>query len=464
MKKLQGIPLRVVLASGVCLAGLAVSSVAGQDVPAKVPMAENSPPGSMRLTLEEAKQRALANNKLLNLAALNVEAKGFAIRAAKANYFPQISGSVLYAHFNDDLGTVITGGGRMVTGPLGRPLLTLPTFAANVPVLNQNSTFANVGAVQPITDLLKVRQGVKLAQADQGIAQAQLEKGMRAVASGVEQLYWALLAARRIQAGAVEGLRGAEMLAKTKVLEARIALVEARQGLQQVNQQIADLQEKMNGLLDVPLGTTLELVEPPLPQMPYRCAEDVIGLALAASPEIREAQQTIAKAEAAVCAGKLDYVPSVAVVGGYVNQQAADYIQPNIGYVGVVGTVTFVDWGKRRNVIRERKMLLAMAHGKLSQTEDEVRQKATKAFRDVADSQNDLKTAQEMVELRQEAAKKAATPQAASNLPALLKASKELALAEVDLVKTDLAYRIAYVELMALTDNHCEQGPVITHR
>ena len=183
--------------------------------------------------------------------------------------------------------------------------------------------------------------------------------------------------------------------------------------------------EKLNGLLDLPLCTTLELAEPPLPELPYRCADDVIGLALAASPEIREAQQTIAKAEAGVCAGKLDYVPSFAVVGGYLNQTAADYVQPNIAYVGVVGTYTFVDWGKRRNVLRERKTLLAMAHGKLCQTQDEVRQKVAKAFRDLADSRNDLQTAQEMVELRREAVKQATTPAAVTNPTALLKASKE---------------------------------------
>jgi outer membrane protein TolC len=319
------------------LTAIAATSLSAQEEPPHAAVPANAPPAAVRLTLEEAKQRALANNKLLNLAALNVESKGYAIRAMRANYFPQITGSALYLHFNDDLGTVLTGGGRHVTGPRGVPLLTFPPTAVNVSVLNQESAFANINALQPITDLLKVRQGVKLAQADQGIAQAQLQKGIRELASGVEQLYWGLLAARKIQAGAVEAVKGAEMLAQTKVLEARIALVEARQGLQQVNQQIADLQEKMNALLDLPLCTHLELVQPPLPELPYHCADDVIAPALAASPEIREAQQTIAKADAAVAARKLDYVPSIAVMGGYLNQQAADYIQTNVGYVGVGG-------------------------------------------------------------------------------------------------------------------------------
>jgi outer membrane protein TolC len=378
------------------------------------------------------------------MAAGNVQSKSYAVKAIRADYFPKVTGSVMYLHFNDNLGTVLTGGGRTVTGPHGVPLLTFPTFAANVAVLNQNTYFSNIMAAQPITDLLKVRQGVKIARADEQIAQDELEKGTRQLVSGVEQLYWGLLAARRIRAGALEGVQGAELLAKTQTLEARAALVEARQGLQQVDKQVADLQEQLNGLLELPLCTTLELVEPSLPTLAFHCAEEVIGLALAASPEIREAQHTIAKAQAAVAAGKLDYVPSIAAVGGYMNQSFADYIQPNVGYVGVVGTYTFIDWGKRRNTIRERKELESLATLKLRQTEDEVRQKALKAFREVAESKEALKTAQEMAELRKEAEKKATAP------ADLMAAAKARMLADVEAIKADLTYRTAYVQLMSL--------------
>jgi outer membrane protein TolC len=236
-------------------------------------------------------------------------------------------------------------------------------------------------------------------------------------------------------------------------LPARIALQEARQALQQVEAQIADLQEQLNALLNLPLCTILELVTPDLPVLIYHCADEVIGMALAASPEIREAQQTVLKAEAALRAGKLDYVPSIALVGGYANQTGASYIQQDIGYVGVMGSYTFWDWGKRRNVVRERKNLVGMASLKLQQTEEDVRQKATKLFREIGESQAALKTAQEMAELRGAAVKQATidlekkTPDA---LTTLLKASKDLMLAQVDVVKAELSYREAYVKLMSL--------------
>ena len=240
------------------------------------------------------------------------------------------------------------------------------------------------------------------------------------------------------------------MLAATGTLEARTALLEAKQALQQVGSQDADLQEQLNGLLDLPPCTVLELVEPPLPLLPFHCADDVAGLAVASSPEIREAQQTVCKAQAGLAAGKLDFVPSIGLVGGYVNQTGASYIQQDIGYVGVVGSYTFVDWGKRRNVVRERQNLVAMATLKLSQTEDEVRQKAAKAFRELNEDQDALKTAEEMVALRKEAVKKASAAGPKADLKDLLEASKAGMTAEVDAVKADLAYRTAYVQLMAL--------------
>jgi outer membrane protein len=403
------------------------------------PTPEGTTPPAHRLTLEEAKERALAANKLLNLASLNAQAKAYAIKAARADYFPKVIGGVLYLHFNDQLGRVLTTQGRTFG-----PLLTFPPTSLEAAAFQQNSTFTTINAIQPITDLLKVRQGVKIAQADEQIAKAEQERGIRGLVSGAEQLYWGLLAARRIQKGAAEGVRGAEMLAQTGTLEGRTALVEARQALQQVEKQVADLQEQLNGLVDLPLCTTLDLVEPPLPVLAFRCVDEVIGLVLAASPEIKKAQQTIAKAQAGVAAGKLDYVPSIAAFGGYLNQQSMSYVQPNISYLGVVGTYTFVDWGKRRNTVRERQTMANMAALQFQQTEDEVRQKTQKAFREVAEMQQARQTAQEMLELRAEAEKKAGTP------PAMMAAVKARMMAEVDLVKADLAYRQAYVQLMSL--------------
>jgi outer membrane protein TolC len=400
--------------------------------------------------LEEAVTRAISVNKLLGLAGMNIRNKEFTTASVRANYFPQVLGGVAYLHFDEPLGSVLT--------LRGRPLLGLPPKVLTANVFEENSSWAAVYALQPITDLLKVRQGVLIGRADEAIAQAQLDKGTREVISGVQQLYWGILAVRKIRAGAEQGVQGAELMVKQMpTIEARVALTEAKQGLLEAAKQLAGLEEQLANLLDLPPCTVLDLVEPAPPVLTFACCEDAINLAIAASPEVREAQATIDKARAAVAAGKLEYVPSIAVTGGYLNQTAQLYMQENIGFAGVIGSCTFVDWGKRKNTIRAREMLESMAVLKLQQTQDEVRQKTIKAWREFDETRQTLTLAGELVEARKEVTKQASSPEAmtkAAKDPALieilLKAVKDQALAQVDYIKAELAHQQAYVQLMTL--------------
>ena len=94
--------------------------------------------------------------------------------------------------------------------------------------------------------------------------------------------------------------------------------------------------------------------------------------------------------------------------------------------------------------------MTTMARLKLAQTEDEVRQKVSKTFRDLIDSEEELKLAQEMAQVRQEAEKQASAANAKSDTATLLAAIRARTLAEVNLVKADLSYRQAYIQLMSL--------------
>ena len=75
-------------------------------------------------------------------------------------------------------------------------------------------------------------------------------------------------------------MAGTEPLAKTGNLEARTALVEGKQALQEVSNQIADLQEQLALLLNVPTCTQFDLVEPPPPVDPDPLVEPAVPVLL----------------------------------------------------------------------------------------------------------------------------------------------------------------------------------------
>ena len=100
-------------------------------------------------------------------------------------------------------------------------------------------------------------------------------------------------------------------------------------------------------------------------------------------------------------------------------------------------------------MIGEREHLISMATLKYQQVQDDIRQKALKAYRGLAESYEALMLSQELVAVRKEAEAKA-LPNAMTNPATLIEASKARGTAEVNSLKADLAYRQAHVELSKL--------------
>jgi outer membrane protein TolC len=394
-------------------------------------------PPARRLTLEEAKQLALADNKSLALAHLSIEEKRHIKAAAWKDYFPKILGNVTYLRFNDNLGSVVT------VPNLGLGLVA-PGTTISTNAVRQNSTFTTALVAQPITKLIAVNAAVQIARADEIAARAQLDKGTRDLLSGVAQAYYALLGAQRIETALSLQVQMLEGLVKATPLPAlRIGLLEAQQGLVQVRGQARELTDQLDNLLNLPPCTRLELVDPIPVEPPVRCADDAAQVALANSPEVRAAQQDVAKARAALQVARMDYIPDVLLFGGYQNQSAIPIIQPNISFLGVTANYTFWEWGKRKNITNQRKTQIALAEQNVQVTMDKVALEARKSYNSFEQAREAYQLAGAMVQARKEAEKTAIGK-------AAVQAKAETAKAELDQMKAEIAYRVAYAQLAAL--------------
>jgi outer membrane protein TolC len=431
-ERLRALALVCLLVSGL------PSTLRAQQAPATLP--DSLPAGTpvRRLTLEEARQLALENNQALALARLNVAERGHAATAARKDYLPKIIGVDDYFHFNDNLGSVVT----FQRGRLG--ILNPGSSLVNVNVLNEDSNLATVFVAQPITKLIAVNAEVQIARADEGAAKAQLDKGTRDVLSGVTQAYQGLLGAQRILAALELQVKVLEQLSAVQPApQLRVGLLQARQGLVQVRSQVRELTQTLLDLLNLPSCTVLELVDPVPAELQVRCEDEAAKLALSCSPEVREAEQEIAKAEAALKVAKMAYVPDVNVIGGYANQTIASYIQPNIGYLGLAGSYTFWEWGKKRDIKRQREMDIALAHQHVRVVSDKVQLDARKAYSEYEQARDQLRLGGEMVQARKEAEKSLAGS-------AAFQAKADTSKAELEYMKAEITYRVAHAKLAAL--------------
>ncbi|HEY2158997.1 MAG TPA: TolC family protein, partial [Isosphaeraceae bacterium] len=361
--------------------------------------------------------------------------KSIATSAAKTDYFPKVLGNVAYFHFNDNLGKVLTvTRGRLGVLPPGTPV--------SVNVMNQNSTLGSFTVAQPITKLILVNAAVKLAKADATIAQATLDKGTRNPLSGVAQAFYGLQGARQIEGVlAMQASYLAQAVQADPKPEVRVALIEVQQGVLQARSQAADLNEQLDNLLCYPAGTILMPDDPLPPAVPVHSADDAARMALACNPQVIEAKATLDKAKAGLQAANEEFLPDLLVFGSYFNQTAVPSIQDNIGAIGVAGSYTFVDWGKRRKVKFQRETQIAQARLNVQATTDKVVLEARRNYIEYEQAQQALTLAGEMARAR-------ADSEAGIKDPAALQVAKAAtAKAGLDQLQAEIAYRVASAKL-----------------
>jgi outer membrane protein TolC len=414
--------------------------------------------GARPLTLEEAQQLALQNNRALKLARLKVDEAGHKREGARSDYFPKLLGTANYLYFTERLGTTLTA------GDLGLGMLPPPFPSIPIPInlVKQNLFFGGATLAQPITQLYKVQQGVKVASSERGIAEAQSAGREDEIHYAVEQLYYGLLIAQRQQTAAEAKAGAAEELFKDAQnavdtgnalpvvsIGRHAGLLEARQSVRAARDLVSDYAEALNVLVGIPATTELSLTEPERPVFNLASADEAVRAALEHSPEVREARESVEKARAGRRAAQADFIPEVTAMAQYFHQAGVPTLPNDFGAVGGSLTYTLFDFGKRRELVRERGTLVAQAEENLKRIEEDVEQRIRKSYRNVQRALEMVNVAREAVELRKES-ERLTRDQVELGLAlksALLDAQASQATAQSDLVRAEAGWRLAWAEL-----------------
>jgi len=405
------------------------------------PSPDDSSAGVRRITLAEAQQiAAAASNPLVRLAQLQVEAAKQHRMGVQAQYFPNISGTFYNMHLNKETGKVFA-----LSHPLTGGVLSVP-----VNVIEKNQTAFNFSAVQPVTPLFAIYQLTKIARADEIIARAKAGMPVAETASKVEKNYFDLLVAQRELTSAEADRRTiqSKWLTASNSAEPRTSaeqetdMVGAEKAVVLSESKVKELTAALNEMLALPEGTRLELV-PPEPLVEDVSMKEVADIA-AASPEVVEAEQTAVKAHAASILSKTAYAPSVAIIGGYANQNIVDklVLPHDFSYIGIIATYTVFDFGKREHGVKEARAQAEMADLGVQLTK-------AKAAAGVKSSYFDLERSRKLALLARRMVSAATVVEASyrSDNPEVESARAKM---EADMFRAELEYRQAYAHLKSV--------------
>jgi outer membrane protein TolC len=382
-------------------------------VAAQGAVGQNNAP--MQLTLAQAIDLALKQNRDIKLAQLAVVDSQHKKESARSDYFPHISNQSSVLHITDLAGVSIPAGAfgnHPDTGAIPGQNLVLDQGGLT-------SYTSGTGLEQPLTQMFKIRASNRAATADINSAKIQVNQAENAIALKVRQLYFGILIAQLKQKAAAEQVAAGEVKLQESlqdvergnaldvaVLESRASALDARQAALTQRLQIHDLTINLNDLMGLPLNTSLALdADASAAPIPVPSREECIRIAQQHSPEIQAAKQSVEKAKAGLSAAKDAYIPDITGLARYSYQSGVPFLVHNFGTFGFTLSYDLFDGGKRIAGIKDAQTVLAEAELNLTKVEDEVEVEVETAYDKVEQLQDLTGVAAEALKAREEASR-----------------------------------------------------------
>jgi outer membrane protein TolC len=382
-------------------------------VAAQSAMAQNNAP--MQLTLSQAIDLALKQNRDIKLAQLAVVDSRHKKEIARSDYFPHIRNQSSVLHITDLAGVSIPAGAFGNHPDTG----AIPGQNLFIGQGGLTSYTSGTGLEQPLTQMFKIHASNRAAAADINTAKVQVNQAENAVALKVRQLYFGILIAQLKQKAAAEQVAAGEVKLQESlqdvergnaldvvVLENRASALDARQAALTQRLQIHDLTISLNDLMGLPLNTDLALdadVTAASTSVPSR--QECIRIAQQHSPEIQAAKQSVEKAKAGLSAAKDAYIPDITGLARYSYQSGVPFLVHNFGTFGFTLSYDLFDGGRRVAGIKDAQTVLSEAELNLTKVEDEVEVQVETAYDKVEQLQDLAGVAAEALKAREEASR-----------------------------------------------------------
>jgi outer membrane protein TolC len=322
------------------------------------------------LTLDEAIQTALKDNRQLQSAQLDVSKAQQATAEIGASRYPQFSADVLSGialnpiHFTIPEGAI---GDIPGIGPL-------PAENKDVTEPRRVTAIVHGSAVQPLTQLYKIDLGVRSSRIGEEFARQSLRQKRQELAEQVRDAYYQIVQAQGQVAAAEASLSALvelgglteRRLAEETVLKSDLLSVKAKTSQQRLQlltlrDGIATSKESFNRLLGRDLRTEFSVEPLPAPSVEELDLETARAKALEQRPEIREAKLQVEKAGLDIRRERAEYLPNLSVQLSYLSFANISFAPQNLTSAGFLFQWQPFDWGQKHHKIEELKSAAAQA-------------------------------------------------------------------------------------------------------
>ncbi len=313
-------------------------------------VALTSPGALVAETLQDAWQLAVARDKALAAATLDVEGAQAEERAVRGARWPSLEAGAGYTFLNESPRfDISTSTGTFRSGPIFEDDQFLAaTVQVKLPLYTGGQIRARINAAQQAAlgaseNEQATAMALRLDVAEAYVSVLRARRALRAAESSVESL--------TAHVGDVQQMVERDLVPTSDLLAARVALANAEQRRVRVANSVEIAQATYNRRLGEPLARSPELdetlpVDASLPDTPI---EELIGRAVESRSELKVLQAQADALASRSRAEKGRLLPQLALTGGYAHLDNEILDRQDVSMIGVGFAWNVFDGGQARN-------------------------------------------------------------------------------------------------------------------
>lgn len=351
------------------------------------------------LTLEQAIEIALKNNRSVKNAKLEAEKGGDQVAALKTRRLPGIKLDSLLSQPLSKFETTFTKGTFGTYSGIG----PVPSEDTVITSSMKPNAFIGAQVTQPLSQLHRIKLQIKQLEVSRQISQTEISAQEQTIVNEVKRAYYAILQTQGSKRAAEEAVKlhkeldrvtGEYVLQqvalKTDQMEVQTKLAKAEYDVLTLSNQLSSQKEQLNHLLgrDVSMDFTVsDSFETAQVMMRETDLVQARQRALEQRPEIREARLKIESAKLDRRVKKSEYIPDVSLAYNYVSTFSySNFLPRSVSSVGVQVEWEVFDWGRRKNELKEKERTISQADNALQEAQSQVLLEVNSKYRKLQES------------------------------------------------------------------------------
>jgi outer membrane protein TolC len=426
------------------------------------------------LTLDEAVEMALNENKLIKISQQRIIGSEGKLSEMKSNYFPRIVLESVAA-YNTDPNLYINKGelnglyDQLLEDEIIDDWLTdnFPLPSKKITILGGNNFVvkSNAAIYQPLTQLISINTGRKVAELDVEISKLQYEGVKSKIKLGVKELFYGILiqdakvnkALQEVEykkseyQDATNAYEAGELL-YLYVTSAKAEVFEAAQDLLYEENLKEQYTFSFNQLIGAPFSYQPDLELPILDLEPVEGIQEYFIQGFEKNYGLKIALADLDKSELGITAAKKAYIPELSFFAQYYYNYGIPLYADQYLLTGLNFQWTLIDFGERASVVKQRNAIYNEALDNLAYKKLTLQGEIQQAYRNISYAESLILTALKAYEAREEELIFTINAVEAGEalLSMMFKAKADIAGAKADKLAAELNYQIAMAKLNSL--------------